>query len=223
MRTDADPVLQADGLRKSFGGRRVLTDVGLVLRRGEIQGIIGPNGSGKSTLINIVSGALRADSGSIRLAGGELGRASRRRRSLSGIGRTFQVPEVFETLSLRQHILLGAREAGPGWGFEAAAILGLDQHLDRPVGLFSHGLRRMAEICHVVAARPLVFFLDEPAAGLSAVEVLQLDEVLRWLSARMAVCIVEHNMKFLLNVEEGQRRAAVASLQQLGRERRRAR
>ncbi len=195
-----EPALDATGLGKRFGGKQALLDVSLQLERGRIRGLIGPNGAGKSTLIGVLAGTVRADGGQVRLGGSLLRRAGPRRRARSGLGRTFQTPHVFDSLTLRQHILLGARDGG--WGFEASSHLELDRLLDQPVATFSHGLRRLAEICHVAAQTPRVLLLDEPAAGLTAVEMGQLDAALRWLRPRTAVCLVEHNMGFLLGIAD---------------------
>jgi branched-chain amino acid transport system ATP-binding protein len=195
-----EPALKANGLNKRFGGKQALQDVSLRLDYGSIRGLIGPNGAGKSTLIGVLAGTVAPDSGVVTLAGATLGRTGPRQRSRRGLGRTFQTPHVFESLTLRQHILLGAADGG--WGFEAAAHLALDPLLDRVASTFSHGLRRLAEICHVAAQKPRVLLLDEPAAGLTAVEMAQLDAALRWLRPRMAVCLVEHNMGFLLGIAD---------------------
>lgn len=194
------PALAASGLGKRFGGKQALQDVSLRLERGSIRGLIGPNGAGKSTLIGVLAGTVPADQGQVRLDGVSLGRAGPRQRARDGLGRTFQTPQVFDSLTLRQHILLGARDGG--WGFEASSHLGLDRFLDQAVATFSHGLRRLAEICHVAAQKPRVLLLDEPAAGLTAVEMGQLATALRWLRPRTAVCLVEHNMGFLLGIAD---------------------
>jgi len=195
-----DAALDAHGISKRFGGKQALQDVSLRLERGSIRGLIGPNGAGKSTLVGVLAGTVAPDRGCIRLGGAVLDRAGPRVRARRGLGRTFQTPHVFDTLTLRQHVLLGARDGG--WGFEAASHLGLDPLLDRAVATFSHGLRRLAEICHVAAQTPSVLLLDEPAAGLTAVEMAQLDAALRWLRPRLAVLVVEHNMGFLLGIAD---------------------
>ena len=194
------PALDAFGVSKRFGGKQALQDVSLRLERGSIRGLIGPNGAGKSTMIGVLAGTVAPDRGQVMLGGTALGRASPRQRAWRGLGRTFQTPQVFDSLTLRQHIVLGA--PGGGWGFEASTQLGLDRVLDRPVATFSHGLRRLAEICHVAAQTPRVLLLDEPAAGLTAVEMAQLDAALRWLRPRLAMCLVEHNMGFLLGIAD---------------------
>ena len=194
------PALEASGLSKRFGGKQALQGVSLRLERGAISGLIGPNGAGKSTLIGVLAGTVAPDRGQVRLGGAVLGRAGPRQRARRGLGRTFQTPQVFDSLTLRQHIVLGAADGG--WGFEACAHLGLDRVLDRTVATFSHGLRRLAELCHVAAQQPRVLLLDEPAAGLTAVEMGQLDAALRWLRPRVAMCLVEHNMGFLLGIAD---------------------
>ncbi len=190
--------MEAKGLSKRFGGKQALQNMSLRLEQGSIRGLIGPNGAGKSTAIGVLAGTVVPDAGQIALAGASLMQAGSRQRARRGLGRTFQTPQVFESLTLRQHILLGSPDGG--WGFEASTSLGLDRFLDRRVGTFSHGLRRLAEICHVAAQKPQVLLLDEPAAGLTAAEMGQLDAALRWLRPRLAMCLVEHNMGFLLGI-----------------------
>ncbi len=196
----AEAVLEAVGLSKRFGGKQALDGVALALAADCIHGVIGPNGAGKSTLIAVLSGTAVPDAGQVRLGGTALDRAGLRRRARQGVGRTFQTPQIYESLTLRQHIQLGAKDGG--WGYEAASYLGLDPMLDRAAGTFSHGLRRLAELCHAAALRPRVLLLDEPAAGLTAREMAQLDRTLRWLRSRVAICLVEHNMGFLLDVAD---------------------
>lgn len=196
----ADPALRAEGLCKRYGGRRALTEATLTLSSGRIGGIIGPNGAGKSTLVGVLAGTVRPDTGRIVLAGRDVAALSERTRSKRGLARSFQLPQIFSTLTLRQHITL--RAADGGWGWDVARQLGLDGALDTPVGKFSHGMRRLAEICHLAAGRPAVMLLDEPAAGLTAFEMRQLADALRWLRERTAVGVVEHNMGFLLPLSD---------------------
>jgi branched-chain amino acid transport system ATP-binding protein len=193
-----DASLRAEGLRKRYGGRLALADAALTLRAGRIGGIIGPNGAGKSTLVGVLAGTVRPDDGRIRLAGQDIAGLSQRARARRGMARGFQTPHIFVSLTLRQHITLCAPDGG--WGWEAARLLGLQAALDRACGTFSHGMRRLVEICHLAAARPAVLLLDEPAAGLTSFEMGQLADALRWLRARCAVGVVEHNMGFLLKL-----------------------
>lgn len=190
------PALRARSLSKTFGGRRALVEAGLDLLPGQVQGIIGPNGAGKSTLVGILAGTVRADRGEIDFDGTPIVRASVKRRARLGLARSFQTPHVFETLTLRKHITLLAADGG--WGWEMAQALHLGGQLDRRVGTFSHGMRRLAEICHLAASRPRVLLLDEPAAGLTGYEMGALADALRWLRGHTAVAVVEHNMAFLL-------------------------
>ena len=205
----ADPVLEApifhaQAISKRFGGKQALSNVDIALHPGRIHGLIGPNGAGKSTLIGVLAGTVTPEAGQVHLAGQNLATASPRTRARAGLARTFQTPQVFESLTLHQHILLAAPPGAPdeNWGLEAADLLGLTPLLARTAATFSHGLRRLAEICHVVAARPRILLLDEPAAGLTSHEMAQLDRALRWLSTRSALCLVEHNMAFLLGVAD---------------------
>lgn len=197
-----ESVLAARGMSKTFGAKSALCEADLALKPNQVHGIIGPNGSGKSTFINVIAGSLRADAGKLELCDQDISHLSARLRSQKGIGRTYQTPQIFESLSLRDHVELNTKSADENWGLEAATFMKLEPLLGRPVGSFSHGLRRMAELCHVAAARPRVILLDEPAAGLSESEMGMLAALVTWLRQRTAVCLVEHNMKFLLGLAD---------------------
>ena len=149
-----------------------------------------------SWVLVFLSGTVRPDEGSIDLCGQDVGRLQARHRARLGLARSFQTPQVFETLTLRQHMTLQSPDCG--WGGEISRQFGFDAVLDRALGAMSHGMRRLAEICHLAAARPRVLLLDEPAAGLTHFEMNQLAQVLRWLRQHAAIGVVEHNMTFLL-------------------------
>jgi ABC-type branched-subunit amino acid transport system ATPase component len=192
--------LKVTNVSKNFGGKRALVSASLDLTACNIHGVIGPNGSGKSTLIGTIAGTVLVNEGSIYLDDRDVTRVAVRDRACLGIGRTFQTPHIFESLTLRQHIELADYSANDNWGYAVAEQLCLQNELDRKVGTFSHGLRRMSEICHVAATRPKVLLLDEPAAGLTEREMKQLAEVLGFLRKQTTICLVEHNMGFLLGL-----------------------
>ena len=182
--TDADrePILSIRGLSKAFGGVAALREVDIDLLPGEVHGLIGPNGAGKSTLVSCLSGQLRPDAGVITFRGRPLPRSPHRIARL-GITRVFQIPHLFEHVSVVDNVLTGMLvRSRSGWlgavlrvpGFrreerglrgEAADLLrivGLEHLANRPASVLSHGQRRLVEILRAVATRPVILVLDEP-------------------------------------------------------------
>ncbi|WP_281181903.1 branched-chain amino acid ABC transporter ATP-binding protein/permease [Actinomadura macra] len=200
-----DPLLIVDGLTKNFGGYRALDGVKLDVRQGEIHGLIGPNGSGKTTTLNCISGALQPDRGSVTLLGRSIDRLNLDFTARLGLIRTYQQAEVFASFTVAECLDFGS-DAGERSGrprlFTARELLEL-AHLERiagkRVGSLPHGHRRLLGVAVAIAARPTVLLMDEPAAGLSAVELTALTELIMSIrSAGASVLIVEHDMKFLL-------------------------
>ena len=206
----AEPAaLEANGLRKSFGGLIAVGGVDLDLRRGELHALIGPNGAGKTTLVGLLGGGLRPDAGRVRLSGRDVTGLTVAARARLGLGRGFQVPRLFLSADVLDHALAGAL-AGCGHGFglwrnpardpmlvaiarESLARVGLDGIGDRPVAGLSHGQRRRVEFATVLAARPSVLLLDEPLAGLGPEESASLITLLARLKGEHAILLVEHD------------------------------
>ncbi|MFT3800916.1 MAG: ABC transporter ATP-binding protein [Burkholderiaceae bacterium] len=211
----AVPTLSASGLGKRFGGVAALTDVSIALRAGEILGLIGPNGSGKTTLLNLLSGYYPPTTGRIDCAGRPLDGRPVQARAETGIARTFQKPRLLDALSVLDNTVIGgwrlARAgflssllAGPRARTEmrdarrrAAAILdglGLGRSLHRRADSLDHGEQRLVEIARALALRPSFVLLDEPAGGLSDVEIERLETIIRTVrDAGIGVLLVEHH------------------------------
>lgn len=205
-----EPVLKASGLTKRFGGLTAVNDVSLQLAPGEVHALIGPNGAGKSTLINVLSGDLPPSGGSIRFHGLEIGRYSPDQRSRLGIGRTYQLTNVFAAFSALENCRLAAqsREPHPLNLFrradsyrsvteaakQALAAVGLDHRASTIAGVLSHGEQRQLEIAMSLATQPQVLLLDEPIAGMGAEESANMIRLLRQIAQGHAVLLVEHDM-----------------------------
>lgn len=211
------PVLELNGLGKTFGGNVAVEDVSLAIRAGEVVGLIGPNGSGKTTLLNLVTGVERPDRGTVRCVGGDITGAASVAVARAGVARTYQAAPLPPDMTVLE-IVATVRCSAAGAGF-AAALTGGAQGRQRaeaeavavlerfdlieaartPAGMLPHGLRRQVDLARAAAQEPAVLLLDEPAAGLSAAEQEALALQLRRLAgAGMTVLVVEHNMPFLL-------------------------
>jgi ABC-type branched-subunit amino acid transport system ATPase component len=210
MTAAAPPALATRGLHKSFGGLTVTANVDLTLARGSRQALIGPNGAGKTTLINLISGALAPSAGQVLLDGRDITRLPQHARARQGLARTFQINQLFRTLSVVDNIALALGErTGSSRHFwrplgrdqalfdEAFALLGdlgLAGQALQPVATLPYGRQRLVEIALALAARPKVLLLDEPAAGVPSAESHLILDAIAALPAEIAVLIVEHDM-----------------------------
>ncbi|MBY8870714.1 ABC transporter ATP-binding protein [Micromonospora sp. PLK6-60] len=203
------PLLSAHGVTVRYGSLAALDGVDLRLELGQRHALIGPNGAGKTTLLDVLGGRTRPAAGRVRLAGRDVTRLGPAARARRGVNRIHQRPAGWPTLTVRENVLVAAlpraaptRRWWPGGARRAAArttgamlervgLAGLGGTL---AGHLAHGQRRQLEIAMALAGRPRVLLLDEPAAGLSAVEVEWLVEFLRVLPRSVAVLLVEHRL-----------------------------
>ena len=197
------PVLQLANVRKAFGGLLAVDEVSFTLRRGEILGLIGPNGSGKTTVLNVISGALRADRGTIALAGRPIALLPAHRIAQRGIARTFQLVRVLPDSSCLENVAAGiAFHAKPVWGAaaedRARALLsrvGLGDKTDTPAAQLTYIDQKRLELARALALSPVVLLLDEWLAGLNPSELqvgIALVKMLR--EEGLTIIIVEHVM-----------------------------
>ena len=206
-------ILQIHGLTRRFGGLRALDAVDLAVGRDELLAIIGPNGAGKSTLFNVVTGYLPPDSGRVILDGDDITALSPERISRLGVGRKFQVPSVFDGLTIRQNLEVSARGHSPlrslfrsHDGFDQLdAILSrlrLSEKANLPAGLLSHGEKQWLEIAMVLANRPRLLLLDEPTAGMTLGETKRTEELLRDIGQEHTIVLIEHDVRFVREVAQ---------------------
>ena len=216
----ASPILATRNLGLDIGGATIVADVGLEVGEGELLAVIGPNGAGKTTLFNLVSGLHRPTSGSVELDGVEITDQPPFRRARAGLGRTFQVSNVFPLLSVHENVRLSAEAAIGGtvriWrratavgeaverATGAIARVGLAGREHAPAGLLSHGDKRKLELAMLLAARPRVLLLDEPMAGVSMEDVPELVELIRSVHAEegKTVLMVEHHMEVVTGLAQ---------------------
>ncbi len=203
-------LLALSQLHKAFGGNRAVDGVSFELAAGELLALIGPNGAGKSTLFNLLSGQLRADRGSIRLANQELlGRAPREICRM-GVGRTFQIAETFGSLSVLENVqmaLLSAERAIFSFWRRAARHqrehamellqqVGMAAHAQQACADLSYGDVKRVELAIAMAQAPRLLLMDEPTAGMGPAERLELMALTRrWVDSRgLSVVFTEHSM-----------------------------
>ena len=204
------PLLELKSVSKSFGAGPVLDKVSLQIRAGERRGLIGPNGAGKTTLINVVTGKYRPDAGYILYDGHEITKLASYERSRLGIGRSFQIMNLFNEASVGENIRSAVlRKRGLGINVfrrlaglddvfaeveHIAAMVGLLSALKEPVATLAYGLQRRLDLALVLAQDPQLLILDEPAAGLSATETRDLIGLLKTITSRRTLILVEHDM-----------------------------
>jgi branched-chain amino acid transport system ATP-binding protein len=193
-------LLRLSGVRKRFGGFVVLNDVSFAVRAGEIVGLVGPNGSGKTTTINVISGLLRDDGGSIVFDGKDVGALPVHRRARLGINRTFQVPKVFRDMTVRENIEVAAH-AGRLQPGQVEAILddiGLTHVAGQIAGSLTANQQKLLDLGRALATSPKLLLVDEIGAGLNPAELGAIATLLEKLAARgIAMIVVEHLLDFL--------------------------
>jgi branched-chain amino acid transport system ATP-binding protein len=211
-------LLETEGLTKRFGGVTAVDDVDLSIPEGEITSLIGPNGAGKTTLFNMLAGALEPTEGEIRFQGEPITGLPPEEIARQGIAKSFQITNVFEGVSVLENVRVAvqARHRG-GWNFyqratskeeyidEATAILqrvGLGDQLDQQASALSHGDKRALEIGIALAIDPELLLLDEPAAGMSQVEIEDLLELVEDLVSEYTIMFVEHNMDIVMSISD---------------------
>ena len=210
-----EPLVQAKGIIKKFGGFSALNNVDLVIHPGERLGLIGPNGSGKSTLVNCISGMLKTDSGNVILQGKDITLMSPHERVHAGIARSFQIPKPFKSMTVLENVKVviefsGKLRSDPNdhrsYDEKALAILqsvGLQNKADAiSSGLTQVELRKL-ELARAMSANPQLLIADEALAGLSGAEV---DEILALIMSMkekgISVLMIEHIMSAVMQFSE---------------------
>jgi branched-chain amino acid transport system ATP-binding protein len=195
-------LLEAKGVTMRFGGVTAVQSVDLTLREMELRCLIGPNGAGKSTFFKMLTGQLVPTEGTITFRGKNVTGASPHQIARLGVGIKTQVPNVFNGLSVRENVFIGAaRRKSIGRArqivAETLSRLQLDPIADRTVGQLAHGQRQWVEIATVLAQEPDLILLDEPAAGMNHAEVQRTAELIREINRTQALVVVEHDMQFI--------------------------
>jgi len=201
-------MLIAQGLRKSYRQRKVVSEFGLTLDAGEVVGLLGPNGAGKTTCFYMIVGLVAADAGKIELDGVDITAEPMYKRAKLGVGYLPQEPSVFRKLTVSDNIrlVLELREDLDSEGIERELASLLDElqisHVAEQLGAsLSGGERRRCEIARALAARPRLMLLDEPFAGVDPISVGEIQRIVKHLKNRgIGVLITDHNVRETLGI-----------------------
>jgi branched-chain amino acid transport system ATP-binding protein len=200
-------MLRIDNVSKRFGGLVALRNITLEIRKGELSGLIGPNGAGKTTLFNVVSGFLRPTEGRIFFEDQNITGWPPHALAARGLVRTFQGARVFPKLTIREslriasHLPLGRATSRQPVIPDVLHEFGFEKYADEPAGSLPSGVMRELGIAMAISTGSSMLLLDEPAAGLSAEEVANLQRVIRRVhAAGVTVWVIEHNLHFLMGL-----------------------
>lgn len=203
----SDAVLRIEGVTQRFGGLIAVRDVNLELGRGTITGLVGPNGAGKTTLFNAVSGFFRPSEGRIVFEGREVTGMAPHVLARLGLVRTFQGARVFPKLTVEEglrtaaHLPSGAASVRQPVIRDVMGELGLGRYRHELAGSLPSGVMRVLGIAMAIQTGATMLLLDEPAAGLSAEELLNLQRIIRNVhAAGVSVWVIEHNLHFLMGL-----------------------
>jgi branched-chain amino acid transport system ATP-binding protein len=213
-------MLEARGITKRFGSLVAVKDVSMSVKSGELRAIIGPNGAGKTTFFNMISGYFPPTSGSILLEGSDVTQVPAHLRVGMGMGRTFQITEIFPELTVYENVLTAAEVvAGQTLHMlpnkadaklvndvarQTMALVGLTAKADRLVGELSHGDQRTTEIAMALAQNPRLLLLDEPTAGMGDQETYEITALIRRLhrERNYTIILIEHDMRVVFNLAD---------------------
>ena len=199
-------MLETDGLTKIFGKLVALSDVSFKVEEGEIYGIAGPNGAGKSTLFNVVSGNYKPTSGRVMFQGSDITGFSPDRICQAGIGRTYQIPTTFQSLSVRENISVGSTFGGKDTRpvEEIIDFLQLADFADLPAKNLDLFSTKLVMLGSVLATNCKLLMLDEPMAGFSISEIERFVEVVKSVNEAWGttIIIIEHLLDILINLTE---------------------
>ncbi|MPY78295.1 MAG: ATP-binding cassette domain-containing protein [Actinophytocola sp.] len=209
------------GISVNFGGITALSDVTLDVTPNQVLGVIGPNGAGKTTLFNVACGFVQPNTGTLTWRDRELKRLRPHQLAGLGIGRTLQGLGLFDRMSVLENVIVGAdRHARAGFfsglfglrrsanderalaerAMTVLAELGAAEHADQLPSSLPYPVRKRVSLARALVSEPDLLLLDEPAAGLSGDDMAQLGELIKGLSRRMSVMLVEHHMDLVMSV-----------------------
>jgi len=210
----ASIVLAIENLSVSFDGFKAVNDLNLYVEKNELRVVIGPNGAGKTTLLDLICGRTKETAGSIRFNDEELTRLPEFQRVRRGIGRKFQTPSIYESLTVFENLEVSYPRGRTVFGSlffrrdsavrervrEVAELIHLGERLDDMADLLSHGQKQWLEIGMLLMQDPELLMLDEPVAGMSVSEREKTAELLTRISANRSVIVIEHDMEFVKRI-----------------------
>ena len=216
-------ILELKDVNKSFGGVQAVKDMSFVIETGELAGLIGPNGAGKTTIFNLVTGVYDVTSGEIEFKGKNINRLKTYQVISLGVARTFQNLRLFAASSVLDNVMTAAQQHYKYSFFEAVSHMGrwkrmekatrdesmellervgLADRADQAAGNLPYGLQRRLEIARAISLRPELLLLDEPAAGMNAEEVEQLNELIKLIHSdfNLTILLIEHHMDMVMEI-----------------------
>lgn len=211
------PALQVEGLGVAFGGIRAVDGVSFRAQRQAITTVIGPNGAGKSTLFNLISGQIRPHAGRVALAGVDHTGAPPHLMQRAGLGRSFQITNLFFGLSALENVRIAcqslesrgrylARLRSLGTARQRAEAIveefGLQERAHTLVRNLSHGDQRRVEIAVCMALDPKLLMLDEPTQGMSPAETAEFDGLIKGLAGRVTILLIEHDIELVTSLSD---------------------
>ena len=213
------PMLEVEGVSKSFGALAALSRVSLMVREGEVFSVIGPNGAGKSTLFNVISGLHAPTAGRIVFRGKEVTGLGPEVINRRGFAKTFQITNIFPGISVYDNVRVAAQSRMPVSGrlpslwrlpdaegpvMELLSAFGLAARRDELAQNLSHGEQRYLEICLALATEPALLLLDEPTAGMTPGETKEATALIRRiaLDRHLTVLLIEHDMSVVMGISD---------------------
>jgi branched-chain amino acid transport system ATP-binding protein len=215
---EGQPILETFDLVVKFGGMTALDGVNLRVLAGELRAIIGPNGAGKTTLFNAITGAVKPSSGRVLLRGKNITHFQPHKICRNGIARTFQIPNIFSELSVKENVWLGVNskvkvpwnpvarvEKLPATSYEAERLcemVGLIDKMHAMASSLSYGDQRLLEIAVALSLDPDILLLDEPTQGVDPREVENMNKIVRGVAEWKTVLVIDHNMATVLDIAQ---------------------
>jgi urea transport system ATP-binding protein len=204
-------ILQVEDLMVSFDGFKALDIAYFELQEKELRVVIGPNGAGKTTFMDVLCGKTKPRTGSAMMDGKDLTQLNEQQIVELGVGRKFQTPSVFGSLSVSDNLLLALKTDRGVWRSlfyrippqaesrieEVAELVGLADHLGRDAAFLSHGQKQWLEIGMLILQDPKLLLIDEPAAGMSDEETAKTGRLLTELAEKHSIIVIEHDMEFV--------------------------
>ncbi len=199
-------VLRTRQLSRHFGGLRAVQNVDFELLDREIHALIGPNGAGKTTFVSLLCGRLAPSSGSVFFAGTDITHLPAQARVRLGIAYTFQITSIYNRLTVLENVVLAAQRSGTR-DLEARARatlarVDLDRFAEQRAGTLAYGHQRLLEIAMGLALDPRLLILDEPTQGLAEAEIEAFKALVREVSTRATVLLIEHNMELVMDLAD---------------------
>jgi len=217
---ESEIILETHDLRKEFGGLVAVADVNMKVKSNSLHSIIGPNGAGKTTLFNLLSSNLQPTSGRVVYKGRDITDIPAYRSAHLGIGRSFQITNIFQNLTVLENVRLSAQAVGKDsykfWqhykhfkkyedrAWQVIDLIGLIEQASLPASMLPHGGKRKLEIAIILAADPELLLLDEPTAGMAREEIPLLMETINQIrnQENKTIMLVEHKMDLVMNVSD---------------------